>query len=58
MLGQIGSRWMDRLHQQLAKELRVSGWSQMDIAKVPRYNAEHGLTANHETRHGAWRIGR
>ena len=34
MLGQIGSRWMDRLHQQLAKELRVSGWSQMDIAKA------------------------
>ena len=34
MLGQVGSRWMDRLHQQLAKELKVNGWSQMDIAKA------------------------
>ena len=34
MLGQIGSKWLDRLHQQLAKELRVNGWSQMEIAKA------------------------
>ena len=34
MLGEVGSRWMDRLHQQLAKELKVNGWSQMDIAKA------------------------
>ena len=34
MLGQVGSKWLDRLHQQLAKELRVNGWSQMDIAKA------------------------
>jgi predicted fused transcriptional regulator/phosphomethylpyrimidine kinase len=34
MLGQIGSKWLDRLHQQLAKALRVKGWSQMDIAKA------------------------
>jgi len=33
MLGQIGSKWLDRLHQQLAKALRAKGWSQMDIAK-------------------------
>ncbi len=34
MLRQVGSKWLDRLHQQLAKELRVNGWSQMDIAKA------------------------
>ena len=34
MLGQVGSRWMDRLHQQLSKELKVNGWSQMEIAKA------------------------
>ena len=34
MLGQIGSRWLDRLHQQLAKELKIIGWSQMEIADV------------------------
>ena len=34
MLGQVGSKWLDRLHQQLAKELRVNGWSQMEIAKA------------------------
>ena len=34
MLGQIGSKWLDRLHQQLAKELRVNGWSQMEIANA------------------------
>jgi predicted fused transcriptional regulator/phosphomethylpyrimidine kinase len=34
MLGPIGGKWLDRLHQQLAKALRVKGWSQMDIAKA------------------------
>jgi predicted fused transcriptional regulator/phosphomethylpyrimidine kinase len=34
MLGHLGGKWMLRLHQQLAKELRSSGWSQMDIAKA------------------------
>lgn len=34
MLGDIGGKWLDRLHQQLAKELRSNGWSQMDIAAV------------------------
>lgn len=34
MLGHAGGRWLDRLHQQLAKELRSNGWSQMDIAKA------------------------
>lgn len=34
MLGTVGGRWMDRLHQQVAKELRSNGWSQMDIAKA------------------------
>jgi predicted fused transcriptional regulator/phosphomethylpyrimidine kinase/predicted transcriptional regulator len=34
MLGTIGNKWLDRLHQQLAKELRANGWSQMEIAKA------------------------
>jgi len=34
MLGTVGGRWMDRLHQQVAKELRSNGWSQIDIAKA------------------------
>ncbi|MBH34737.1 MAG: hypothetical protein CMB74_04720 [Euryarchaeota archaeon] len=34
MLGHIGSKWLDRLHQQLAKELRTIGWTQMQIAKA------------------------
>ena len=34
MLGHIGGRWLDRLHQQLAKELRSIGWTQMQIAKA------------------------
>lgn len=34
MLGHIGGKWLDRLHQQLAKELRSIGWTQMQIAKA------------------------
>ncbi len=34
MLGTIGNKWLDRLHQQLAKELKSNGWSQMEIAKA------------------------
>ena len=34
MLGQIGGRWLDRLLQQLCKELRAQGWTQMQIAKA------------------------
>ena len=34
MLGQIGGRWLDRLLQQLCKELRALGWTQMQIARA------------------------
>jgi len=34
MLGEIGSKWLDRLHQQIAKDLRVKGWSQVEIADI------------------------
>ena len=34
MLGQIGGRWLDRLLQQLSKELRAQGWTQMQIARA------------------------
>ena len=34
MLGHIGGKWLDRLLQQLSKELRASGWTQMQIAKA------------------------
>lgn len=34
MLGHIGGKWLDRLLQQLAKELRAIGWTQMQIAKA------------------------
>ena len=34
MLGQIGGKWLDRLHQQLAKELRSIGWTQTQIATI------------------------
>ncbi len=32
MLGHVGGKWLDRLLQQLAKELRTIGWTQMQIA--------------------------
>ena len=32
MLGHIGGKWLDRLLQQLSKELRAIGWTQMQIA--------------------------
>lgn len=34
MLGPIGGRWLDRLLQQLSKELRAQGWTQMQIARA------------------------
>ena len=34
MLGQVGSKWLDRLHQHLAKDLRSKGWSQTEIAGI------------------------
>ena len=34
MLGHIGGRWLDRLLQQLSKELRALGWTQMQIARA------------------------
>jgi len=34
MLGEFGGKWLDRYHQQLAKELRSQGWSQMEIASI------------------------
>ena len=34
MLGQIGGKWLDRLLQQLSKELRAIGWTQMQIASA------------------------
>ena len=58
MLGQIGSRWMDRFASTTGKGIEGERVESDGHRKSPRYNAEHGLTANHETRHGAWRIGR
>ena len=34
MLGDTGLQWAERLHQQLAKELKARGWSQTDIADL------------------------
>tara|TARA_B100000575_G_scaffold98666_1_gene78750 strand:- start:4643 stop:5506 length:864 start_codon:yes stop_codon:yes gene_type:complete len=34
MLGETGGAWLDRLHMQLARELRGQGWSQMNIASM------------------------
>ncbi|MDP6334426.1 MAG: thiamine-phosphate synthase family protein [Candidatus Poseidoniaceae archaeon] len=34
MLGDVGSKWLDRLHQDVAKDLRTKGWSQAEIADI------------------------
>ena len=34
MLGDTGLQWAERLHQQLAKELKARGWTQTDIADI------------------------
>ena len=34
MLGEVGSKWLDRLHQHVAKDLRGKGWSQTEIAAI------------------------
>ncbi len=34
MLGEVGSKWLDRLHQDVAKDLRSKGWSQSEIADI------------------------
>ena len=34
MLGDIGDKWLERLHQHVAKDLRTKGWSQNDIADM------------------------
>ena len=34
MLGEVGSKWLDRLHQHLAKDLKTKGWSQSEIASI------------------------
>ena len=34
MLGEVGSKWLDRLHQHVAKDLRGKGWSQTEIATI------------------------
>tara|TARA_Y100000589_G_scaffold56533_3_gene46812 strand:- start:5490 stop:6353 length:864 start_codon:yes stop_codon:yes gene_type:complete len=34
MLGETGNAWLNRLHMQLARELRGQGWSQMNIASI------------------------
>ena len=34
MLGQDGAAWLERLHMQLARNLRSSDWSQADIANI------------------------
>lgn len=34
MLGEVGSKWLDRLHQHVAKDLRGKGWSQTEIAAM------------------------
>ena len=32
MLGEVGDKWVSRLHQNVAKDLRTKGWSQTEIA--------------------------
>ncbi|MDE0869429.1 MAG: hypothetical protein OSA21_03850 [Candidatus Poseidoniaceae archaeon] len=32
MLGEVGDKWLSRLHQNVAKDLRTKGWSQTEIA--------------------------
>tara|TARA_B100001996_G_scaffold311818_2_gene253821 strand:+ start:3243 stop:4076 length:834 start_codon:yes stop_codon:yes gene_type:complete len=34
MLGKDGATWLDRLHMQLARNLRANGWSQAEIAEI------------------------
>lgn len=34
MLGEVGGKWLDRLHQHVAKDLRSKGWSQTEIADI------------------------
>jgi len=34
MLGTIGDKWLERLHQHVAKDLRTKGWSQNEIADL------------------------
>ena len=34
MLGEVGGKWLDRLHQHVAKDLRGKGWSQTEIAAI------------------------
>lgn len=34
MLGTDGATWLERLHMQLARDLRSAGWSQADIANI------------------------
>ena len=34
MLGEVGDKWLNRLHQNVAKDLRTKGWSQTDIAEA------------------------
>ena len=34
MLGEVGGKWLDRLHQHVAKDLRGKGWSQTEIARM------------------------
>ena len=34
MLGEVGGRWLDKLHQDVAKDLRSKGWSQSEIADM------------------------
>ena len=39
MLGEVGGKWLDRLHQHLAKDLKTKGWSQSEIAAA--YLVQH-----------------
>ncbi len=34
MLGEVGDKWISRLHQNVAKDLRTKGWSQTEIAET------------------------
>ena len=34
MLGSDGSAWLERLHMQLARNLKAASWSQADIADI------------------------
>ena len=44
MLGEVGSRWLDRLHQHLAKDLKTKGWSNQ---RLLAYLVQHRVQSRH-----------